>query len=287
MFGRIAVSLLILAAIPCARAQEIFRDDFNGTSFDASKWFVHEFALGRTDFRMGPTIAGGVASIPIDTYDPRAPGVAFSGTELETNASFSRGAGLEFEARIRFNDPLPTGLVAAMFLYGYNSAKNTSDEIDYEFLTNQMDDPAQRDRALLTTFNDWDFDYANHSNDGIHMRTVNPSIPGIDWTQWNTFMIRWLPGRVDWVVNGRTVSSATEAVADEPMSLRFDVWAPGSDWPAAYDAGIQPEANSALNTRYSYEVDSIVVRSIPEPSAAALFLLGMAALSLKAWIRRR
>ena len=77
-----------------AHAAVLFQDDFSGSTLDGSKWSLGTWTLGRTGLGNAPVVAGGIASLQFDTYNPDSPGTQFRGTEIYSNQSFARGAGL-------------------------------------------------------------------------------------------------------------------------------------------------------------------------------------------------
>ncbi|MFM7322658.1 MAG: hypothetical protein ACKO5K_14215, partial [Armatimonadota bacterium] len=78
-----------------AHAQTVlWRDDFNGTSLDATKWNLGTWRLGRTQLGNSPVVGGGIARLTFDTY-------GFKGTEIWSKGLVSRGNGLEIAARVR------------------------------------------------------------------------------------------------------------------------------------------------------------------------------------------
>src|SRR5205085_873470 len=180
--------------------------------------------------------------------DPNYP---FKGTEMYT-APFSLGIGKELEARARVTN-LPAGLVAAFWAYGtrgtFGQPDFRSDEIDSECLTKQP-----HNSLLLTNWNDWD---ANHPSydDGIHHSSLAVTTPGLDFTGWNVYKIRWLTDRTEWYVNDILVRSATAAHPNDPMTVRFNVWVPDSSWAEAYDGNLTTTTNSSLESKYNFDVD--------------------------------
>src|SRR5205085_11208372 len=50
--------------------------------------------------------------------------------------------------------------------------------------------------------------------------------------------------------------------------IRANFWAPGTDWPDAYNAAFVPTAVPAANQSYLYDIDYIAVRRIFSPVAA-------------------
>ena len=111
----------------------------------------------------------------------------FSGTEIYSTQSFARGAGLEMEARVRTN-ALPSGLVTSFFTHTF--VGTLADEIEYEFLTKQLDTAGAGDApVLLTTWNDWDASNPTYG-DGIHHWSVNPLVTELDMSGFNNYMVR-------------------------------------------------------------------------------------------------
>jgi beta-glucanase (GH16 family) len=160
---------------------------------------------------------------------------------------------------------MPGGLVTSFFTYGGHDG-TLSDEIDFEYLTNAFANRTSGDKYSLTSWNDWDS--ANPDpNNTARRSTATIVISGLDVTTYNTLLMRWLPDRTEWLVNGQLVRSSTQALPDDPMSVSLNLWAPESSWVSAYSAGLQP--TSTGGSSYFYDLDSVVVRSIPEPSAVA------------------
>ena len=58
-----------------------------------------------------------------------------------------------------------------------------------------------------------------------------PTVPGgWDMTQFHDYRIDWLPNRLDYYVDGQLVRSATDNIPDDPMTARFNIWAPDEDF---------------------------------------------------------
>jgi hypothetical protein len=224
----------------------------------------------------------------------------FLGGEVHTAQTFDPNQAYRFEARVRLDQdptyvrdpappyvPYPNGLVTSFFLYGYDEANRDSDEVDFEFLSNQMNifDP-NRDPVLTNTFND----------SRANPEKVMPD--GLDLTDWNTFRIYWYPDnrQVDWtwvidpgVPDEREVLLRTERdspyVPDESMSLYFNFWAPCytswnpncHPWDDAADRGLQAVNERILNEISAYEIDYVEVR-VPEPQSVIAAVIGVACL---------
>lgn len=275
---RVSARLLAAAAVAssaaaAASAQEILRDDFNGSSLDTVKWQVMTHQVGRSLFGNVPAVSGGFARLRHDTYNPSSPGSRFRGTELASHAFLSRGTlGIEMEARVRSN-AMPNGLVTSFFTYHYRVENGTgfSDEADFEFLSNRVNSaPPTGDPVQLTTFNDFN-NTTQPWGDEITQSSREVYVPGLNAEQFNTLKFRWLPNRLEWYVNGRLHRTVTGSlVPTDATRLRFNFWAPSSDWQAAYSSALQPTANPALNVQQFYDVDWVAVRHArPSVSATA------------------
>ena len=204
---------------------------------------------------------------------PNNPGTLLLGTAIYSDMLFSREEGVVCEARLRVVDADTGGQVAAFFLYeAYDGA---SDEIDYEFLTNQ-----NTDQVLLTSWDNWVSGLSH--NDGEHHADANPVVGGIDYSGWTTVRMYWEQGRVRWEINGETVHQETGVVPDQAMKLHLSLWAPESGWSAAYDASLAPVSSSGSNTAYSMDVDYVKVsrldpaETVPALGTDAFLLLALA-----------
>jgi len=267
-------NLCLLAAISLTAssslAQEIFRDDFNGGSVDLSKWQVMTHIVGRSQFGNTPVVSGGFARLKHDTYNASAPGARFRGTELATNAFLSRGAtGIELEARVRSN-AMTNGLVTSFFTYISRNSGGTVlwDEIDFEFLSNRTNAAAGSDPVLVSTYNDFNLSTQPYG-DEVTQSSREYTINALDLTQFNTFRIKWLNNRLEWYANGRLLRTVTGSlVPTDATRARFNFWAPGNEWGAAYSSALNPTSNPANNQSAFYDVDWMVVRNARPPVTA-------------------
>ena len=256
----------------------LFHDGFDEVSLDTDKWIVRDnFTLARSEFRSdAPQLINGVARLRFDTFNPNAPGVTMLGAEILTRDDYSNTHGLSVEARIRVVDPIGRGLVAGFFGYVNDDpvlGVDQFDEIDVELLTNKIDGarnnviPAQE---VLT--NSW-----------VNASTGNEQfigIPGLDVTEFNTYRFDWFGDRVEWFVNGLLIRTATQDVPDTAMPIRFNFWAPTSNFTPAFDASLTPVSDPAANDTFFYELDFVTIQDfepIPEPLTAGLGCLGLVA----------
>lgn len=226
----------------------LFREDFDGTTLDRTRWSVATWKLGQTRFGNTPLIADGVARLTFDTE-------GLKGTEIDTKTSFTLGTGLEFETRMKLN-PLPSGLVCAAFTY---QAKNgSSDEIDFEILTKQLNLQRPATPVLCSAWNDWREAVPVYNDGKFHHSQTIPQ-PELDANEWHTWTIRWLPDQVIWLVDGKEIARTTQAVPDAPTPFRLNLWAPSPGWTEAYDPALKSTTKEE-NQRYFMDIDWVEVR---------------------------
>ena len=237
----------------CAQPVVLFRDDFDGSTLNSTLWNLGTWQLGRTQLGNSPVVNGGIARLTFDTY-------LFRGTEIWSKKVFARGNGLEIEARVKLNN-LPSGLVTSLFTYAYNATTGVSDELDIEILTKQVNTTVGGDPVLFTTWNDWNESSPTYG-DGIHNWSFSQFFSGLDVNAWHTYVIRWLPGRTEWLIDGVVVASSDKAQPEADTPVRLNFWAPASSWTDAYNAGLKPARRSNANVRYYYDVDYVEVRQV-------------------------
>ena len=181
----------------------------------------------------------------------------FLGGELHTDLKFEPTQCYRFEARVRWPQA-PRGLVTSFFTYGYDEPNKDSDEIDFEYLSNEVFDLS---RQVLT--NTWD------DSQQKPVQVVMPD--AFDLTEWQTFRFYWCPDTcVKWTWidpgTGNEVTLRMEDIShfpDEAMSLYFNFWAADALWEKAYDANLEADQEDN-EVKYEYFIDYAEVR-IPEP----------------------
>jgi beta-glucanase (GH16 family) len=256
-----AAALSIMSMSP-ARGADLLRDDFDGASLDQSKWGIGTWLLGRTQLAFTPQVTGGMARLRLDTYNPGNTSL-LRGSEILSDLSFTRGSGLEYEARVRTNPVAAGGTVTSFFTYIADAGSPPlADEIDFEWLSKHINaSPGTSDPVLATTWNNYRTDGSNFGDPNIHS-SVNVDVANLNLATFNTFKIRWLPDRVQWYVNDVPIRTAKFAVPDAPAPIRANFWAPNTDWGDAYSAALQPVNNAGANTTFLYDIDHIAVRRI-------------------------
>jgi len=267
------LALALSAFYPgAAQAQTtVFSDEFD-TSFDTGKWEAYDSThfLQRTQFGNAPVMVPktqssdgtGYARLFLNTYNPdRQYPTYVRGTEI-VSREFTPGTGLEIEARVRGVN-LPRGIVFAFFTIGQRGTWPTSylkEEIDFEFLTN-----FPQDKLWLNIWDDW-----NPERGGLNQAT-QPVVPGLDRNVWNVYKIRWLNDRVEWIVNDVVVRTSTNILPDDPMQVRFNIWAAASGWSTAFDgssAGVVAASSTSADKAYSMDVDYVRVKTVAPPARA-------------------
>ncbi|MHC4757731.1 MAG: family 16 glycosylhydrolase [Planctomycetota bacterium] len=286
-FVLLVVSFLFLTNIfgvkvfdPCeAWGEVIFREDFEtpeGQMPDPNVWVVNDpndwwRLQGRSFFPSPvyhpdaplPRVENGVCVIEHHHYNPwhlGFPKTTFIGGEIHTIRQFEPNISYLFEARVRCDPNDPNGLVTSFFTYGYDGSK--SDEIDFEFLSNMINDNLNDPNGDPVLVNTWNESFQQPSY-------IAPD--GLDLSEWNVFRIYWYPAesRIDWSwvdpVNGVTLlRNETDAfyIPDEPMSVYFNFWASTDGWEEAYDPNLNPVSDPCENEIYRYEIDYVEVRTI-------------------------
>ncbi len=273
-FTRLAFLVLALvSASPVAQAEEILLfDDFDSASLDTGTWGLATWNIGdRTQFGNQPGFAVEGADtfirLPLDTWNPAAPGQRVLGTEIYSLQNFNLDpAGIEYRMRARL-DTQQGGLVAAFFTYNERRQKGRwlSDEIDFEVLSNWPDE------VLVTSWDDWGAPGSNY-DDGVHHLGAMLMPDGFDWRQWNDYAMVWYPGRVEWWINEEKVHEQAAPVPDLAQPARASLWAAGTTWPDAYNASLAPVSDESLNRRFSWDIDYIMVTRLggssePQPLA--------------------
>ncbi|WP_374331321.1 glycoside hydrolase family 16 protein [Aestuariivirga sp.] len=254
LLGIAAALASLLFANDALAATVLMRDDFSGTRLKSSIWNVGDWMQGRSQLGNIPIVGGGHARLYFDTY-------RFRGTEIYTTQTFSRGAGIEVEARCRLNR-IPPGLITSLFTYIFDDTANAADEIDIELITKQLGQTPGGAPVNFTTFNDWQKGTSVYQ-DGIRNFTVVQTVAGLNVNKWHTYLIRWLPDRTEWLIDGKIVATSSIAQPDAAQRVHLDFWAPAADWPDAYDSRLQPAAAPRRNARYFFDVDYVEVRSLP------------------------
>lgn len=245
---------VLLLGQPSAHAAGtvVLRDDFNGAQINSATWGVGTWKLGRTQLGNQPLVTGGMARLPFSNFK-------LTGCEIYTKSTFALGNGVEFEARVRL-DSLPKGLVTSVFTY--NTLDTLSDELDIEILTKQVAAASGGAPVLMTTWNDWNEAKPTYS-DGIHHSSQTVFLAGLDVNVFHTWVIRWLPGRTEWLLDGVLVASSTQAQPDLATPLRLNFWAPASGWTEAYDSSMKSVNNKRQAKTWYYDVDWVEVRRLP------------------------
>jgi hypothetical protein len=248
---------MVIAALLLSSAKTLFRDDFN--TYTEREWQNADWKLGRTQFGLKPECKGGVMMLRHETYNPKAPGETFLGTELYTRPKFTLETGLQITAKVRVKNP-PPGMVASIFTY--STDRLGSDEIDFEFLSTQTN-KAKGDHSLLATnWNDWDEKKELYGNKTNHSpQSVTPK--GLNTGEWNVYTIRWYPTKTDWLLNGTLIRSSNEAVPDADTAIRFNFWAAAKYWTEAYSAEYQPTKDPSKNQVCTYEIDYVEIKRLP------------------------
>lgn len=250
--------ILFLVNLPShLPANTFLYDDFPGNIVDENKWHIPTWLspndgtfVGRTQFRCTqnsplPACQGSNANITVETYNPTGP--SFYGTDLISNQPIVLGDGIHIKVRAKMNTST-RGIVGGIFLYALKPGSNTlHDEIDFELLTNQP-------HVVQTNI------YSNEP-----LGAGNPQFVSYESgliTDYHIYEIRWLPNQVSWCIDGNLVRTETNHVPTGPMNFHLNIWVPGPNWTAAYDANLHYTLDKDLNELFWMSVDSVSIQSI-------------------------
>ena len=268
--ARVTFALIVIALLAprAAHAQEIlWQEDFNGATYnDAGGWRTYDdsWSLGRTQFGLQPTIERegdtSFARLPLRSFNELGVNKV-RGTELISKQAFKLGAGLEVSMRLRAHD-MRRGVVFGPYLYSERGRwpdGYLKEEIDFELLANMGSD-----RLWSNIWNDWNPRYGN--DDGLHNKASVLTVPGMNYDNWTTYTARWRPDRVEWLVDGVVVRTEKNVKPNDPMNVRFNIWAPTSSWSPAYHSSLQPTNDPSQNVESDLDVDWVRVTRLPAPN---------------------
>jgi len=156
------------------------------------------------------------------------------------------GEGLIFTIRARFKSPVPRGIVGGIFLYDLVGTGTNHDEIDFELVSNRLSE---------VQTNIYDNEPLGAGHPAFH--PITGSV-----TDYHTYIIKWLPGEISWLVDGVTIRTTSTLVPERPMHFHLNIWAPDAGWAEAYDGDLQPVGQAGLNAVYSMVVDYVKVESL-------------------------
>jgi hypothetical protein len=261
--------MLALLAGPAQATTVLFQDNFTPAAHpDTAKWTT---VIGPGSFPGRTQLANRVtqgASFPLtaagaqlspDTFNPTDNPTDFStcGRNLESLNSFLPKVAdiIEFSTTLQSGAVQP-GVVYGIDLYGCpNNCANVHDEIEIELVTNKM----QGQSPCQVQLNRYAADLL-----GAH-----------------TWKIRWLLTAIGYYVDHTLLRSAADHIAQGPMQAHEMDWAPASDWPAAFNAALQPVSTADQNQSYVAGIPNVTVTTTatPEPSTWALMLGALLTLS--------
>lgn len=260
-----------------AHAGILFQDNFStpGTQLNLAAWTTEvgpPSFLGRTQLAdwvtpggVGKFVVGsGGAQLTLNTFNPT--GFSFYGTHGKTLMSFVPRANttIEFNTRLQLTS-LQRGLVYGMYLYGCDPATCATrhDEIDIELLTNYLQPGGS---PLMVQLNRYADEPPGVGNGGlVNLPAGFDPLAAHVWTiRWSATRIGLVTGiddltRIDYLVDGVFLSSATTHVPRSPMQANVIAWAPAEDWGAAFDSSLQPVTTAARNQSFTALLTSISV----------------------------
>jgi hypothetical protein len=218
----------------------------------------------------------GVMHLPLNTYNPSAPGASFYNSEAVSNQTFgppTGNHGLAFTAQVFYSsDSVQQGLIGGFFLLWVDPDNSkVHDELDFEAFTNFPN------QIQTNAYHNEPF-YTGHP---IKYALSGPT-PAV--AQVHTYEIDWFQHEVDWKVDGKTVRTITDTdkdpanpekildlVPDHPMDLHFNIWDAPSAW--GFEAGGATDPSSPLykpadtgpGSQYTFNVQNVQVETITLP----------------------
>ncbi|CAM6101888.1 unnamed protein product [Calypogeia fissa] len=149
------------------------------------------------------------------------------GARWRTNVQFDSGT---FSVKIKTPDGDTSGLNTSFYLSSLEGDKS-QDEIDFEFLG--------KDKGIVQT-NYYTIGRGNREE--VHQLGFDSS------AQFHDYTIRWLPGKIEWLIDGKLVRTAEkkngEAWPVKPMYLYASIWNAGDidegRWAGSYSGAHEP-----------------------------------------------
>ena len=273
--GLCTLGALAICAAPIHAQEVLWQDDFNGVAYnDSGIWNTYDSSrgIGRTQFGLQPELKSEgstrFARLKLQSFNELAPAGSapdmVRGTEIFSKQAFKVGTGIELSMRVRATD-MRRGIVFAPYLYSERGRwpdGYLKEEIDFEFISN-----IGSNRIWTNIWNDWNPRYGH--DDAIHNKSSVRTVANMNYDNWTTYSARWYPDRCDWLVDGQVIRSEVNVVPDDPMNVRFNIWAPDSGWGTAYHSSLQPTNNPAQSVESSMDIDWVKVTRLPAPSQPA------------------
>ncbi|GAA0579332.1 family 16 glycosylhydrolase [Caenispirillum bisanense] len=195
------------------------------TTLDPARWQVADWANGGHFLnRWSPArVAAGAEGLRL-TLAPDAGGDGLGGGEVRTRRRLGHGL---FGARLRAS--AHPGAITAVFLYTGPAEGTPHHEIDIEI---KGDDPTRL--------------HATYWTDGVAVEASVP-LPFDASAGFHDYAVRWLPDRIDWLVDGTVVHTAPPGGAvplpSEPAFLMLNLW--GATGAAPWSTDFPPSGRTA------------------------------------------
>ena len=240
-------------------------EDVVGTQLRVNDSFGRQLGLP-TVVEVDDSDDGTALRLRLDTFNPSAinRGDSFFGTGIKTKDNFNRvSGGLAFEARVRLVDsnenPLSRGIISSVFSFTPN--QSVRDEIDFEILSNFIEDARNNNSEPSIFTNVFDDDDLSQRGDFKSIDLGDfPALEGSDLTKFNTFRVEWFPDKILWKVNGIEIREETNTVPDEDMGIFLNIWANGFE--EAFDDSLIPAKNLQSNETFFYDIDYVQVERL-------------------------
>lgn len=196
-----------------------WQDEFDGAALDPGRWRIEDAALVKNNEKQyySPANAGVRDGLLIITAERRAMGGrAYTSGLIDTGGLWARAFG-RFEARMKL--PRTRALWPAFWMLPEDGS--WPPEIDI------MESLGHEPTKAY---------HSNHYGPLQDRHHTTSEYAGPDLSQdFHVFRCDWLPGRLDFYVDGKKTASHTEGVPQKPMYVIFNL-AVGGDWPGNPDA---------------------------------------------------
>jgi beta-glucanase (GH16 family) len=195
----------------------------------------------------------------LETYNPT--GFSKYGSQITSKKSFTVTAdvGLSVSVKAKLNSPIKGGGVMGIFLYQVKPDGINHDEVDTEILTND----ALKGPAVVRS-NVYSKEPLGVGHPGAATIPHNGKL-----TEFHTYTMKVLSNKVLWYIDNHLVRTEKSIVPTGPMKFYLNFWAPVKDWSLAYNSKFKSVSSLSKNTKLTYDVDSVVVRSVPKPTSPA------------------
>ena len=260
---------VIVSTAAMAAENTLDRFEFNGAANTVPSGWQMDGGGNRFDFGRGTIESagklngGGALNVELRTYDAQAPS-RFYEQGMRTNKLYFPKAGnyISVRARIKINHNQP-GIVHGLFFFKkwQTSPYARQDEIDFEWLSNETS-KANPDNVNVSAWKGWNakagYNSGNNTDYGKQTSlTVNSKVAVDGYHQYE---MKWYRNKIDFYIDNVLIKQITDTnlIPTHSMPVFLNSWAPGNDWPDAYNSSLKTTGASG-NRTYQMQVDWLTV----------------------------